>query len=84
MCTAPLSVVWTTTGFQDDATNVNEVSGQTAQAESPRIETSDQIPTVSTSSITIRNFTYSDQNATVVCLNGNNPDERTQTRIVIG
>ena len=84
ICTTPLAAVWTITGFQDDATNVNVAFGQTASAASPRIDTSDLNPAVSTSSITINNFSYGDQNATVVCLNGVNVTQRTQTRIVVG
>lgn len=82
-CTTPVAAFWTTTGFQDNATNVFEASGRTASL-SLRIATSDQNPLVSTSRITISSFSYGDQNATVVCLNGLDVTQRVETRIVVG
>ena len=83
-CNTTGAAIWTTRGFLDGDTNVDLANGQAASLQSPRIETPDMNPINRVSVITISNFSYGDQNATVVCLNGQDATQRAETRIVVG
>lgn len=83
-CTAPLSAVWTTTGFLDNDANVRFATGIAASRTSSRIYTSDDEAAEMTSVIFVTNFSYGDQGATVMCINHLDTTQIAQTRIVVG